>query len=134
MAPIYGIRELLYFSPKSTNFLENWDTDYRRDKESGSSPWTHNLRYVDRVKAMVNNIMESKDYRPVRFFKFVVSTCSVRELPWFSPKSANFSKICDTRYRRGKHSKSFPWTRNSAAVDNITADGGIMTGRDYRLV
>ena len=32
MALIYGIRELLYFSPKLTNFLENRDTDYRRDK------------------------------------------------------------------------------------------------------
>ena len=32
VAPIFGVRELLWPSPKSTNFPENWDTDYRGDK------------------------------------------------------------------------------------------------------
>ena len=58
----------------------------------------------------------------------------VRELLYFSPKLANFSKICDTHYRGGKHSKSFPWTCNSAAVNDVTADRGIITGRDYQLM
>ena len=64
----------------------------------------------------------------------MVSICSVRELPWFLFKSANFSKICDIHYRRGKHFKSFPWIYDSAAVDNVMADGGIVMGRDYRFV
>ena len=70
----------------------------------------------------------------MRLFKFVVSIYSVRELPWFLLKLANFSKICDTRCRRGKYFKSFPWTCDLAAVDDITADGGIVTGRDCRFV
>ena len=134
VAPIYGVRELLCFLPKSANFLENRDTDCRGDKQSGSSPRIHDSRYVDRVKAVVGDVVEGEGYRPVRLSKFVVSTCSVRELPWSSPKSANFLKICDTRCRRGKHSKSFPWIYDSAAVDNVTADGGIVTGRDCRFV
>ena len=60
--------------------------------------------------------------------------CGIRELLWFPPKSANFPKIYDTHYQKGKHSKSFPWTRNSAAVNDITADGGIAMGKDYRLM
>ena len=64
----------------------------------------------------------------------MVPTLSVRELLWFSLKSANFSKICDTRYRKGKHSKSFPWIYDLAAVDNITVNGGIVTGRNYRFM
>ena len=83
---------------------------------------------------MVNNIIKGKGYWPVRLSKFMVSICSVRELPWFSSKSANFSKIYDTRYRRGKHSKSFSWIYNSAAIDNITANRGIITGKDYRFI
>ena len=55
----------------------------------------------------------------------------VRELLYFLPKSVNFSKIYNTHYRGGKYSKSFPWTYNSAAVNNITANGGIITGKDY---
>ena len=66
--------------------------------------------------------------------RFVASICGVRELLYFSPKLANFSKICDTHYRGGKYSKSFPWICDLAAVDNITADGGIMTGKDCRLM
>ena len=93
MASICGIWELLYFSPKSANFLENRDTDCRGDKQSGSSPRICDSRYVDRIKAVVGNIVEGKGCRLVRLSKFVVLTCSVRELPWFSPKSANFSKI-----------------------------------------
>ena len=83
------------------------------------------------VKAVVGNVVEGEGCRPVRLSRFVVLTYSVRELPRFSPKSANFSKICNTHYRRGKHSKSFPWICDSAAVDNVTVNGGIITGRDY---
>ena len=92
ITPICSVRELSRFSPKSTNFPENWDADYRGDKRSGSSPWTHGLIYVN------GNVVEGEGYWPVRLSKFTVSIYSVRELPWFSPKSANFSKICDTRY------------------------------------
>ena len=95
MIPTCGIRELLCFSPKSANFLENRDTDYYGDKQSGSSPRTRDSRCVDRIKAMVSNIVEGEGYRLVRLFKFIVLICSVRELPWFSPKSANFLKIWD---------------------------------------
>ena len=66
--------------------------------------------------------------------RFVAPILGIRELLWFPPKSTNFPKICDTRYRTGKHSKSFPWTCDSAAVNDITANGGITTGRNYRLV
>ena len=52
----------------------------------------------------------------------------IRELLWFLPKSANFSKICDTYYWKGKYFKSFPWICDSAAVDNITVDGGNCNG------
>ena len=54
--------------------------------------------------AVVNNIMVDggivlgKDYRFVWFPGFVVLICNVQELLWFLPKSANFSKICNTRY------------------------------------
>ena len=75
--------------------------------------------------------MEGKGYRPVRFSRFVVSICNVRELPRFLPKSANFLKICNTRYRGGKHPKSFLWICDSAAIDGITVNGGIITGKDY---
>ena len=92
MAPIYSIRELSRFSPESTNFPENWDADCRGDKRSGSSPRTYGLRCVN------GDVVEGEGCRPVRFSKFIVSICSVRELLWFSPKSANFSKICNTRY------------------------------------
>ena len=78
--------------------------------------------------------MEGKGYRPVRFFKFMVLIYSIRELLWFLSKSANFPKICDIRCRKGKHSKSFLWIYDLAAVDNITVNGGIMTGRNYRFV
>ena len=80
------------------------------------------------------SVVEGEGYWPVRFFKFMISIYSVRELPWFLPKLANFSKICNTHYRRGKYSKSFPWICDLAAVDDVIADGGIMTGRDYRLM
>ena len=130
MALIYGVRELLCFSPKSTNFLENRDTDCRGDKQSGSSPRTRDSRCVDGVKAVVGNVVKGEGYRPVRLSRFVISTYNVRELPRFSPKSANFSKIYDTRCRGGKHSKSFPWTCDSAAVNNVTVNGGIVIGKD----
>ena len=61
-------------------------------------------------------------------------TLSVRELLWFPFKSAIFLKIYNTHYRKGKYSKSFPWTRNSAVINNITVNKGITTGKDYRLV
>ena len=64
----------------------------------------------------------------------MVPILSVRELVWFPPKSANFPKIYDIHYWKGKYSKSFPWIYNSAAVDNVTVNGGIVTGRNYRLV
>ena len=89
---------------------------------------------MDRVKIVVGNVVEVKGCRSVRFFRFMVSIYSVRELPRFLPKSANFSKICDTRYRGGKHPKSFPWIYDSAAVNGITADGGIIIGRDCRFM
>ena len=89
---------------------------------------------MDGVKVVVGNIVEGKGYRPVRFSRFMVLIYSVRELPRFLPKSANFSKICDTRYWKGKYSKSFPWIYDLAAVDNITVNGGIMMGKDCRFV
>ena len=58
----------------------------------------------------------------------------VRELLWFPPKSANFPKICDTRCRIGKHFKSFLWICDLAAVDDVTVNGGIVMGRNYRFV
>ena len=61
----------------------------------------------------------------------MVSIYSVRELLYFSPKSANFLKIYNTRYWEGKYSKSFPWIYNLAAVNNIMVNGGIITGKDY---
>ena len=62
MAPTYGIRELLYFLPKLVISLENRDTDCYGDKKSGSSPWIRDLRYVDRIKVMVGNVVEGKGY------------------------------------------------------------------------
>ena len=91
-APTCSVRELLRFSPKLANFPENWDADCRGDKRSGSSPRTCGLRCVD------GDVVEGEGCRSVRLSKFAVSICSVRELPWFLPKSANFSKICDTCY------------------------------------
>ena len=89
---------------------------------------------MNRVKAVINNIIKGKGYRPVRFSRFMVLIYSVRELPRFSPKSANFSKIYNTYYRRGKYSKSFPRIYNLAAVDNITVNGSIIMGKDYRFL
>ena len=68
------------------------------------------------------------------FSRFVTLICGVRELLYFSPKLANFSKICDTYCRGGKYSKSFLWICDSAAVDNITVNRGIVTGKDYRFM
>ena len=64
----------------------------------------------------------------------MVSILGVRELLWFPLKSANFLKICDTHYWKGKYFKSSPWTHDSTAVDDVTVDGGIVTGRNYRFV
>ena len=86
---------------------------------------------MDRVKVVVSNIIKGKGYRLMRFSKFIVLIYSVRELPWFLPKLANFSKICNTLYRRGKYFKFFLWVCDSAAVDNITVIGGIITGKNY---
>ena len=61
----------------------------------------------------------------------MASILSVRELLWFLPKLANFLKICDTCCWIGKYSKSFPWICDSAAVDNVTVNGGIVTGGNY---
>ena len=61
-------------------------------------------------------------------------TLGVRELLWFLLKSANFPKICKIHYRKGKHFKSFLWICDSAVVNNITANGGIVTGRNYQFV
>ena len=92
ITPIYNIRELLRFLSKLTNFPEIWDADYCEDKRSGFSPRIRGLRCVN------SDVVEGKGYRPVQFSKFVVSIYSVRELPWFLFKSANFSKICNTCY------------------------------------
>ena len=89
---------------------------------------------MDRVKVVVGNIMEGEGYRSVRFSRFMVLICSVRELPRFLFKSANFSKIYDICYWRGKHFKFFPWICDLAAVDNVTVNGGIVMGKDYRLM
>ena len=62
MAPIYGVRELLYFLPKLTNFLKNRDTDYYGDEQSGSSPRTRDSKYMNRVKVVVSNVVEGKGY------------------------------------------------------------------------
>ena len=64
----------------------------------------------------------------------MVSILDIRELLWFPLKSANFSKIFDIYYWTGKHFKSFPWIYNSAAVNDVTVDGGIATGKNYRFV
>ena len=64
----------------------------------------------------------------------MVSILGVRELLWFPFKSANFPKICDIRYWKGKHFKSFLWICDLAAVDNVTVDGGILIGRNYRFM
>ena len=58
----------------------------------------------------------------------------VRELLWFPFKSANFPKICDTRYRTGKYFKSFPWICNSAAINDVMVNKGIIMGRNYRFI
>ena len=67
----------------------------------------------------------------MRFSRFVAAIYGVRELLWFLLKSANFPKICDTRCRKGKYFKSFPWICNLAAVDDITVNGGIVVGKNY---
>ena len=66
----------------------------------------------------------------MRFSRFVILIYSVRELPRFLPKLANFSKICDIRYQGGKYLKSFPWIYDLAAVNGVTVDRGIVMGRD----
>ena len=86
---------------------------------------------MDRVKVVVSNVVEGEDCRSVRFFRFVILIYSVRELLWFLLKSANFLKICNIYYRRGKYFKSFPWICDLAAVDNVTVDGCIVIGRNY---
>ena len=58
----------------------------------------------------------------------------VRELLWFPLKLTNFPKIYDTYCRIGKHFKFFPWICDSAAVNNVMVNGGIITGRNYRFV
>ena len=110
IAPIYSIRELLRFSPKLTNFPENWDADYRGDKWSRSSPRIYGLIYIN------GDVMEGEGYRPVRFSKFAISIYSVRELLWFLPKSANFSKIYDTYYLGSKQFELSRWIRNPGYV------------------
>ena len=60
--------------------------------------------------------------------------CGVRELLYFLLKSANFSKIYDTHYWGGKYFKSFLWIYNSAVVNNVMVNGGIITGKDYRFI
>ena len=55
----------------------------------------------------------------------------IQELLWFPPKSTNFPKICDTRCRKSKYSKSFLWICDLAAVNDVMADGGIIIGRNY---
>ena len=102
MAPIFGIRELLWLPPKSANFPRILDTHYWVNKQSGSFPRTRDSGYADRVMAVVNNTVSGKGYRPVRLFKFMVLMCSVRELLRFSPKLANFLKIYNTYYLRSK--------------------------------
>ena len=61
----------------------------------------------------------------------MIATLGIRELLWFPPKSANFPKICDIHYRKGKYSKSFPRIYNSAAIDNVIVDRGIIMGKNY---
>ena len=67
----------------------------------------------------------------MRLSKFIVLIYGIRELLWFPFKSANFPKIYNTRYGKGKYSKSFLWIYNLATVNNITADKGIITGKNY---
>ena len=102
MAPTFGVRELSWLPPKSANFPRILDTHYRVDKQSGSFPRTRNSGCANGVTAVVNNTVNGEDYRPVQLSKFVVSTCSVRELLRFSPKLANFSKIYNTHYLGSK--------------------------------
>ena len=64
----------------------------------------------------------------------MVLILGVRELLWFPPKSANFSKIYDIYYLKGKYSKFFPWICNLVAVDNVTVNGGIVIGKNYRFI
>ena len=64
----------------------------------------------------------------------MASILGVRELLWFPPKLANFSKVCDIYCWIGKYFKSFPWICDSAAVDDVTVNGGIVMGRNCRFV
>ena len=85
-------------------------------------------------KGSGNGVEVSSSYWFVWFLRFIIPILDIRELLWFPLKSADFPKIYDTRYWTGKHSKSFPWICNSAAVNNITVSGGIITGRNYWFV
>ena len=64
----------------------------------------------------------------------MVPTLGVQELLWFQPKSANSPKICDARCRKGKYFKFFLWICDSAAVDNVMVDGGIVMGGNYQFI
>ena len=66
--------------------------------------------------------------------RFVVLILGVRELLWFPPKLVNFPKICNICCRIGKYFKSFLWICDSAAVDNVMVNGGIIMGRNCWLV
>ena len=133
VALILGVRGLPWPSPKSMDFPKISDVRCRKGEHSKSFPWTRGLTTVGGI-IIGRGIAIGRSRRPVWPSEFVAPTCGVRELLWFPPKLANFLKICDTRYWKGKHFKSFPWIRNLAAVDDITVDRGITMGKDYRFV
>ena len=58
----------------------------------------------------------------------------VRGLPWPPLKSTDFPKISDVHCRKGKHSKSFPWTRGLTMVGGIIIGKGVAIGRGYQPV
>ena len=76
----------------------------------------------------------SSGCRFVRLSRFVAAIYGIRELLWFPFKLANFPKFCDIYCWKGKYFKSFPWICDLAAVDNVTVDGRIVTGRNCRFV
>ena len=89
MVPILDIRELLWFLPKSINFLKIYDTRCLISKYFKSFLWICDLAAVDNV--MVDKgIAAGRNYRFVRFPKFITPICNVRELLRFLPKLTNF--------------------------------------------
>ena len=80
---------------------------YRKGEPFKSFLWTRGLTIVGGI-IVGRDIVIGKGYRPVWSFKFLALIYGVQELLWFPPELANFLKIYDIRYRKGKYFKSFP--------------------------